>query len=139
MRRYMKRDYRGSDHLGCAANYEDYSGDKNYQRTPVLSAEAISIEAINKDEEQVETENLDAKGNNIVENQPRSSDAADEIVQTSLESNATQLQSHKEVVQSSSAFAPGTIPSERDEKIYVELPSSMVQPLRVLQGTFQVS
>ncbi|KAK2407273.1 WD-40 repeat family protein / beige protein [Trifolium repens] len=139
MRRYMKRDYRGSDHLGCAANYEDYSGDKNYQRTPVLSAEAISIEAINKDEEQVETENLDAKGNNIVENQPRSSDAADEIVQTSLESNATQLQSHKEVVQSSSAFAPGTIPSERDEKIYVELPSSMVQPLRVLQGTFQVT
>ncbi|MCI37446.1 BEACH domain-containing protein lvsC, partial [Trifolium medium] len=61
MRRYMKRNYRGSDHLGCADNYEDYSVDKNYQRTPVLSAEAISIEAINKDEEQVETENLDAK------------------------------------------------------------------------------
>jgi hypothetical protein len=35
--------------LGCAANYEDYSGDKNYQRTPFLSVEAISIATINKE------------------------------------------------------------------------------------------
>nr|XP_027192624.1 BEACH domain-containing protein C2-like isoform X2 [Cicer arietinum] len=139
MRRCMKRNYRGSDHLGSAANYEDYSGDKNYQRTPVLSTEAISIEAINKDEEQVETENLDAKVNSIAESQPRFSEAAEEIVQMPLESNAIQLQSHKGVVQSSSAFAPGCIPSERDERIVLELPSSMVQPLRVLQGTFQVT
>lgn len=135
----MKRNYRGSDHLGCAANYEDYSGDTNYQKTPVLSAEAISIEAINKDEEQVETENLDAKVNNIAENQPKFSESADEMVQISLESNATELQSHKGVIQSSSVFAPGRVPSERDERIVLELPSSMVQPLRVLQGTFQVS
>ncbi|XP_058744102.1 BEACH domain-containing protein C2-like isoform X2 [Vicia villosa] len=139
MRRYMKRNYQGSDHLGCAANYEDYSGDTNYQRTPVLSAEAISIEAINKDEERVETENSDTKVNNIVENQPRFSDSAEKTAQISLESNGIQLQSQKGDNQSSSAFAPGRVPSERDERIVLELPSSMVQPLRVVQGTFQVT
>lgn len=135
----MKRNYQGSDHLGCAANYEDYSGDTNYQRTPVLSAEAISIEAINKDEERVETENSDTKVNNISKNQPRFSESAEKTVQISLESNGTQLQSQKGDNQSSSAFAPGRVPSERDERIVLELPSSMVQPLRVVQGTFQVS
>lgn len=141
MRRCLKRNYRGSDHLGSAANYADYSGDNSYQRTPVLSAEAISTEGINKDEEWVETESLDAKVNDIedkVENHPGFSEPADQIEHTSLESNVIQLQSDG-VVQSSSAFAPGYVPSERDETIVLELPSSMVQPLRVVQGTFQVS
>lgn len=137
----MRRNYQGSDHIGSAANYEDYPVENNCQRTPVLSAEVISIEGMNKDNEQVETENFDAKVNDIEdkgENQPGFSEGAEQIVQMSLESNATQLESEG-VVQSASAFAPGYVPSERDERIILELPSSMVQPLRVVQGTFQVS
>ncbi|KAJ1413667.1 putative BEACH domain-containing protein C2-like isoform X1 [Sesbania bispinosa] len=140
MRRCMRRNYRGSDHFGSAANYEDYAGENNNQNTPILSVEAISIEGVNEDEEQVETENLDARVNNIedkVENRPRFSEAVDQIVP--LESNNTQLENDDAVVQSSSAFAPGHVPSELEERIVLELPSSMVQPLRVVQGTFQVS
>ncbi|KAL2337426.1 hypothetical protein Fmac_011872 [Flemingia macrophylla] len=142
MRRCMRRNYRGSDHLGAAVNYEDYSGENNDQRTPVLSAEAITIESVNNDEEQVETENLDVRVDDTedkVENQPRSCKAAEKIVQESLESNGVQLESDEGVIQSSSAFAPGYVPSELDERIVFELPSTMVHPLKIVQGTFQVS
>ncbi|XP_061347009.1 BEACH domain-containing protein C2-like [Gastrolobium bilobum] len=142
MRRCMKRNYGGSDHLGSAANYEDCSRENNGQRTPILAAEAISIEGIHEYQEQVETENLDARVVDIedkVENLPRLSEATEQIVQSTLESSATQLETDESVVQSSSAFAPGYVPSELDERIVLELPSSMVRPLRVVQGTFQVT
>lgn len=141
MRRCLKRNYRGSDHL-AAANYEDYSGENNDQSTPILSAEAISIEGVNVDEGQVEIENLDARVDDFedkVENQPIFSEPAEQTVRASLESCATQLASDEGFVQSSSAIAPGYVPSELDERIVLELPSSMVKALRVVQGTFQVS
>ncbi|CAJ1949884.1 unnamed protein product [Sphenostylis stenocarpa] len=142
MRRCMRRNYRGSDHLGSAANYENYSSENNDRSTPVLSAEAITIEGINEEEEQIETENLDVTVDNIgdkVENQPKFLKGAEKIVQESSDSNAVQPESDEGVVQSSSAFAPGYVPSELDERIVIELPSTMVQPLRVVQGTFQVT
>ncbi|KAJ1414849.1 WD40/YVTN repeat-like-containing domain superfamily [Sesbania bispinosa] len=142
MRRCLRRNYRGSDHLGSAANYEDYAGEKIDQSTPILSAEAISLEAVNEDEEQVEIENLDARVDDIEDkgdNQPRLSDAAEQTVQASLESNSTQLATDEHLVQSPSAIAPGYVPSELDERIVLELPSSMVRPLKVIRGTFQVT
>lgn len=136
----MRRNYQGSDHLGSAANYTEYSGENNDKSTPVLSAEAITKKGVNEDEEHVETENLDVKiEDDKVENQPKVSKGVDQITQESLESNAIPLESDAGVVQSSSTFAPGYVPSELDERIVIELPSTMIQPLRVVQGTFQVS
>lgn len=142
MRRCLRRNYHGSDHLGSAANYEDYSGEKNDQRTPILSAEAISLETVNEDEEQVEIENLNARASDVDDkgdNQTRLSETADRSVQEALESGATQHASDDDLVESSSAIAPGYVPSELDERIVLELPSSMVRPLKVIRGTFQVS
>nr|XP_027188541.1 BEACH domain-containing protein C2 isoform X2 [Cicer arietinum] len=144
MRRCLRRNYRGSDHLGSAADYEEYVGEKNDQSTPILSAEAISLEAVNEDEEQVDAENLVARVDNDDiqdkgDNQPRLSESAEETVQTSLESSGTQHASDEHIVQSSSAIAPGYVPSELDERIVLELPTSMVRPLKVIRGTFQVT
>ncbi|KAG5092530.1 hypothetical protein JHK82_051308 [Glycine max] len=142
MRRCLRRNYHGSDHLGSAANYEDYSGEKNDQRTPILSAEAISLETANEDEEQVEIENLNARVSDVDDkgdNQTRLSETADRSVQEALESGATQHASDDDLVESSSAIAPGYVPSELDERIVLELPSSMVRPLKVIRGTFQVT
>ncbi|XP_028247923.1 BEACH domain-containing protein C2-like [Glycine soja] len=142
MRRCLRRNYHGSDHLGSAANYEDYSGEKNDQHTPILSAEAISLETVNEDEEQVEIENLNARASDVDDkgdNQTRLSETADQSVQEALESSATQHASDEDLVQSSSAIAPGYVPSELDERIVLELPSSMVRPLKVIRGTFQVT
>ncbi|PON36550.1 hypothetical protein PanWU01x14_327460 [Parasponia andersonii] len=41
------------------------------------------------------------------------------------------------LVEGSSAVSPGFVGSEFDERIVLELPSSMVQPLRVIHGAFQ--
>ncbi|KAK7390089.1 hypothetical protein VNO78_25388 [Psophocarpus tetragonolobus] len=142
MRRCMRRNYQGSDHLGSAANYEDYSGENNDRGNPVLSAEAITIKGVNEDEEQADNEILDVKVDDIEDkdqNKPRFSKEADQIVHEASESNAIQPESIESVVQSSSAFAPGYVPSELDERIVIELPSTMVRPLRVVQGTFQVT
>ncbi|CAL0324546.1 unnamed protein product [Lupinus luteus] len=142
MRRCLKRNYQGSDHL-AAANYDNYLGEENNdQSAPILSAEAISTESLNVDEEQVEIENLDARADDFddkVENQPIFSESAEQTVHTSLESGTSQLASDESVVQSSSDIAPGYVPSELDERIVLELPSSMVQALGVVQGTFQVT
>ncbi|XP_058737236.1 BEACH domain-containing protein C2 isoform X1 [Vicia villosa] len=137
MRRCLRRNYRGSDHLGSAADYEEYSGEKNDQSTPVLSAEAISLEAVNEDEEQVDAENLVARADDI-QNKGDNSESAEQSVRASLESSGSQLASD-EHDQSSSAIAPGYVPSELDERIVLELPTSMVRPLKVIRGIFQVT
>ncbi|XP_057435514.1 BEACH domain-containing protein C2 isoform X2 [Lotus japonicus] len=142
MRRCLRRNYQGSDHLGSAANYEDYFQEKNEPSTPILSAEAISLEAVNVDEEPVETEDSVSRVDHIEyegDNQPRLSEAAEQTVQASQESSPTQLASDEHLVQSSSPIAPGYVPSELDERIVLELPSSMVRPLKVIRGTFQVT
>ncbi|XP_068488432.1 BEACH domain-containing protein C2 isoform X2 [Phaseolus vulgaris] len=141
MRRCLRRNYHGSDHLGSAANYEDYFGEKNDQQTPILSAEAISLETVNEDEEPVEIDNLNTRvsDDDKGDNQTRMSESADQAVLASLESGATQHASDEELVRSSSAIAPGYVPSELDERIVLELPSSMVRPLKVIRGTFQVT
>jgi hypothetical protein len=142
MRRCLRRNYRGSDHLGSAADYEEYVGEKNDQSTPILSAEAISLEAVNEDEEQVDAENLVARVDDIQnkgDNQPRLSESAEQSVQESLESSGSQRVSDEHIVQSPSAIAPGYVPSELDERIVLEVSTSMVRPLKVIRGIFQVS
>ncbi|XP_019412873.1 PREDICTED: BEACH domain-containing protein C2-like isoform X2 [Lupinus angustifolius] len=142
MRRCLRRNYRGSDHLGSASNYEDYSGLKNDQGTPILSAAAISLEAVKEDEEQVEIVDLDSRVDDIedkVDSLHRFSEASEQTVRESLESCATQLASDERLVQSTSAIAPGYVPSEFDERIVFELPSSMVRPLKIIRGTFQIT
>ena len=108
----------------------------------MLSAEAFSLETVNEDEEQGEIDNMDAGVDDTEdkgENQPRFSESAEQSVQASLESSSTQLASDEHIGQSSSAIAPGYVPSELDERIVLELPSSMVRPLKVIRGIFQVS
>ncbi|GMY09403.1 BEACH domain-containing protein C2 isoform X2, partial [Fagus crenata] len=148
MRPCLRRNYRGSDHFGAAANYEDPIEAKqdqenviNSSNAPILAAEAISMEPVNEEDEQVEIDNLDGRAHEteqIADNQPRPSGTAEQTLQASLGSD-DQLGSDQDLVQSSSAVAPGYVPSELDERIVLELPSSMVRPLRVVRGTFQVT
>lgn len=142
MRRCLRRNYQGSDHLGSAADYEEYSEEKKDQSTPILSAEAISLEAVNEDEEQVDAENLVDRVDDVQnkgDNQLSISESAEQSVQASLESSSPQHASDEHIDQSSSAIAPGYVPSELDERIVLELPTSMVRPLKVIRGTFQVT
>ncbi|RVW41089.1 BEACH domain-containing protein C2 [Vitis vinifera] len=107
-----------------------------------LPAEAISMGGINEEDEQadidnlVESEAIDMEQNG--KNQPKSSGMAEQPPQASTEYIDTPIANNQDVVQGPSAVAPGYVPSELDERIVLELSSSMVRPLRVVRGTFQI-
>ncbi|XP_021686222.1 BEACH domain-containing protein C2 isoform X2 [Hevea brasiliensis] len=142
MRRCLKRYYRGSDHFGAAANYEDQIERKHDQgNVPVLAAEAISMEGVNEDDEHAEIDILDGNAYDAEqsgESQPRPLETTDENLQPSAESSDAQHAGDQDL-ESTSAVAPGYVPGDLDERIVLELPSSMVRPLMVVRGTFQVT
>ncbi|PON35234.1 WD repeat containing protein [Parasponia andersonii] len=149
MRCCLRRNYRGSDHFGAAANYDDHTNVKEDQENvlssssaPILAAEAISMDSVNEDDEQVEIHNLDGRSYGVEhseENQSRLSVTAEQTLPVPVESGDIRLANDHDLVESSSAVPPGFVPSEFDERIVLELPSSMVRPLRVIRGTFQVT
>lgn len=148
MRRCVRRNYEGSDHFGAAANFEDPIKTKEQENVisssnaPILAAEAIAVEAVNEDDEQGEIENMDGRPYGIEEsgeNHSRLSETAEKSLLAPAESDDTQVAGEPGLVQSSSPIAAGYVPSELDERIVLELPSSMVRPLRVISGTFQAS
>lgn len=150
MRQCLRRNYKGSDHFGAAANFEDHMDMKHDRENvidpsnaPILAAEAISMGGINEEDEQadidnlVESEAIDMEQNG--KNQPKSSGMAEQPPQASTEYIDTPIANNQDVVQGPSAVAPGYVPSELDERIVLELSSSMVRPLRVVRGTFQIT
>lgn len=149
MRRCLRRNYRGSDHCGAAANYEDQIDMKQNREdalsssnASILAADAIAIEAVNDDDEKMEIDSLDGRTDDVEQsdlNHSKLTETSEQNHQASTESSNTQLVDDQELIQGSSPVAPGYVPSELDERIILELPSTMVRPLRVIQGTFQVS
>ncbi|KAF8393927.1 hypothetical protein HHK36_020129 [Tetracentron sinense] len=126
MRRCLRKNYKGSDHLGAAADYEDHLQMKHDQENvtfpstaSILIAEAISMEESG-------------------DNQQRLPTTAEAPLRVSLEYRDAQVSSDTDLIQNPSAVAPRYVPSELDERSILELSSSMVRPLRVIRGTFQV-
>lgn len=150
MRRILRIDYVGSDHVGAAANFEDQGGIKLNQENvisssnaPILAADAISMELVKEDDdEQSEIENSDAGVSISLEqdgdNRARVAETGDHALQESVDTSGNQSASAKDLASTLSPVALGYVPSEIDERILFELPSSMVRPLRVVRGTFQV-
>ncbi|MBA0646226.1 hypothetical protein Goklo_014205 [Gossypium klotzschianum] len=137
-----------TDHIGATSSFEDQNDVKKNQENvisscnaAIIAAEAISMELVNEDE-QPEIDNLDKgtyKNGQNGEDPPRLSRITEQPLQKSIESAYTKLASVQDLVQSSSAIAPGYVPSEHDDRIVFELPSSMVRQLKVMRGTFQVT
>ncbi|KAI3741242.1 hypothetical protein L1987_58913 [Smallanthus sonchifolius] len=147
MRRCLRRNFEGSDHFGAAANYEDPVDPKHGKenvaspsKASILPKEAISMELVNEDDEQDDIVNMERKKDGMGQT---------DDVQTRLSGTAEQpsqvpdsTKSHvgnDEDFGSSSAVGPGYIPSEDDERVILELSASMVRPLKVWQGTFQIT
>lgn len=147
MRQCLRRNYKGCDHYGAAADHDevvkklDQKNVMDPSGAPALTADAISMELENEDDEQAEIDNIEGRTSNVdpsEENQSSLSGKARQNLQVVAESSDIQFGSEQDLVQSSSAVAPGYVPSQVDERIVLELPSSMVQLLRVVRGTFQV-
>ena len=153
MRRFLRRNYKGSEHIGAAASYEEnrhqlISDDKSGQcqtipesnisanftsSTSIIVAAAMSLEEGERYEEQTESEIADADQNNGSKRKSASYELYEKGDSQILLANKENL-SHTELV-----VAPGFVPSESDERIMYELPSLMVRPLKAVRGTFQVN
>ncbi|CAA0830770.1 WD-40 repeat family protein / beige-related [Striga hermonthica] len=146
MRRILRRNYHGSDHHGAAANYEDkieLKHDRNNAVSPskasILAAEAISAELGNEEDEH-DSSSL-AVGPN--EEQPSGIQTVPSGPgnQPVILAESTEFPVNPELDTASipPATSPGYVPCEHDERIVLELPSTMVRPLKVLRGTFQIT
>ncbi|KAI3495022.1 hypothetical protein L1887_37129 [Cichorium endivia] len=139
MRRCLRRNFEGTDHFGAAANFD---GDKEKVVSPeasILPAEAISIELVNEEDEQEDFGNVERKTDEtgkIDETQTRQSGNGEQPLHVP---DSTKAQAVDEDFASPSPVGPGYIPSEDDERVILEIPASMVRPLKVWQGTFQIT
>ncbi|TYG44396.1 hypothetical protein ES288_D11G094900v1 [Gossypium darwinii] len=108
MRPFLRRNYTGTDHFGAAADFEEQNDVKKTQEDVISSS-----------------------------NTPILAAEAISTVFVNEDDDIQKLIIEQDLVQSSTIVAPGYVPSELDERILFELPSSMVRPLRVIRGTFQ--
>ncbi|KAK4487403.1 hypothetical protein RD792_005966 [Penstemon davidsonii] len=146
MRRILRRNYLGLDHIGAAANYEDHMEQKHEKlkvvspsKASILAAEAISTNIVNEEDEH-DAAYLDGSPNGGQHGDilmiPSGSG---EQPLTSTESAEPPVSNDLDSAPIPSAVAPSYVPSEHDERIVFELPSSMVRPLKILRGTFQIT
>jgi hypothetical protein len=153
MRRFIKRNYKGSDHLGAAADYDDRKllssavqsnecnlegADSSLTDTIPSTASVIMAEAMSMDERNEDNEQLESDATHSSVDQLRHSSSVDQPMKGSVDSRGSSLSADRNLVRST-VVAPGYVPTEADERIIVELPSLMVRPLKVVRGTFQVS
>lgn len=146
MRRCLIRNYRGSNHIGAAADYEDPMVlNKENVMSPskalIVAAEAISMEVVNEDDEQEGIGHVEGKDDGLEpqqEIQTRLSETGEQPLQATDGSTESPITGDQDFAQNPSVIAPGYVPSENDERILLELPASMVRPLTVLRGMFQV-
>lgn len=133
--------------MGAAANYDD-SVVSDYDqkvispsKAPALAAEAITMNVEDEDDEQGDIINVDGRKYDAGhhETQFRPSGAAEQSLKVPVESSKSEVTTNQDFVHNSSASIPGYIPSEHGERILFELSSSMVRPLKVSRGMFQVS
>jgi hypothetical protein len=148
MRQSIRRNYSGTDHHGAAADYDDQTetksdnGSKGSQSNPpVVAAEVILMEIAYEEDEHGEGDQLDVKGNaeEHKRDEGRISGSHEHASRTSAGNSDPRTSNDLEMVRDSSVVAPGFVPSELDERILLELPTSMVRPLRVVKGTFQIT
>lgn len=148
MRQCIRRNYSGTDHLGAAANYDDQADTKSDNASkgspsnpPVLAADVISMEIAYEDDEHGEGDHLDVKVNaeeHRREIEDRITGSQEHASRTSAGTSDPRPSNDLELARDSSVVAAGFVPSELDERILLEFPTSMVRPLRVVKGTFQV-
>ena len=124
MRQCLRRNYTGSDHPEAAANLD------SALNAPFLAVEAIPKEIMYEDDEYKDANDLEHEG----KNEERMSGSLEDAIELSSGISDPRPLSDQDVVQNSREV----VLKELDERIVLEISSSMVRPLRVVKGTFQV-
>ena len=158
MRRLLKRNYSGTTHKGATANYEDIQpmGRLNIEENKDSGKEAESSlgnslpanASLLLPEESLLEEGHEDEGtrSDFEITEDRKDDlehdfvSSEDISEPSGESTLDSVKSSniKEIANNAIALAGSTVVGA-DERMLLEIPAMMVQPLRLMKGRFQVS
>ncbi|ANM63627.1 beige/BEACH domain protein [Arabidopsis thaliana] len=139
MRQCLRRNYSGTGHLETTRNYGDQTYLMNNHDSPVLAVEAISKEIMYEDDEHGDADDLEIEGNvgeRKGENEERRSGSLEDAITLSTGINDHRPLSEQNMVQNSTEVKDL---SELKERIVLEISSTMVRPLGVVKGTFQIT
>ncbi|XP_048634258.1 BEACH domain-containing protein C1-like [Brassica napus] len=125
MRQCLRRNYTGSDHPEAEINLDSALD------APFLAVEEIPKEIMYEDDEYKDANDLEHEG----KNEERMSGSLEDAIELSSGISDPRPLSDQDVVQNSREV----VLKELDERIVLEVSSSMVRPLRVVKGTFQIT
>jgi hypothetical protein len=138
MRKRLKRNYKGTDHHGAAADYqesEQASSASSLGETPLpagapkLAPEEDAFEETGDDELRDQGEREEERGEmSRMEPSKNSTDGFGSSVPVSPQAPSA----------AAAAAVAAALATESKDKLLLEIPAVMVQPLRVLRGRFQV-
>ncbi|XP_024012912.1 BEACH domain-containing protein C1 [Eutrema salsugineum] len=135
MRPCLRRNYSGTDHVEAAGKYDDQDNLGSPSKAPLLAAEALSKEIIMyEDDEHGDDDDLETEGNvgeHKGKNVERMSGSLEDAIQFSTGISDPRPLSDQDVVQNSTQVL--------DERVVLEVSSSMVRPLKIVKGTFQIT
>ncbi|KAK9002309.1 hypothetical protein V6N11_024993 [Hibiscus sabdariffa] len=141
-RPYLRRNYTGNAHFeeknDVKNNIQDIISSCN---ALIMTADAISTDLVNEDYEHPELDNVDNRG---YENDQGGKDQSmiygisEQPLHKIVEPTDSTYANEQDLVQSLPAVSPRYASSELGERMVFELPSSMIQLQRIIQGTFQV-
>lgn len=139
MHRCLRRDFKGTDHSGVAIGHDDPTHLERDKENLILALKSLSTEVTNEDDERSAVINMEINTDDMwlyEDIQTRPSVTAEQHLQVPADSTEPQVSNYQDFSQSPSAA--GALPGEHCEIIIAELPASMVRPLKVRYGKFQV-
>ena len=137
MRLRLKQNYKGSDHHGAAADYQEPEQSSMSQAlgntplpegAPKLAPEEDALEESVEEDSREKTQEREEGSGEV------NKDAAETVVEGSGSSVAVPSQATDATV----AAVAAAMSTELKEKLILEIPAAMVLPLKILRGRFQV-
>ncbi|KAJ0819058.1 putative transcription factor WD40-like family [Helianthus annuus] len=139
----LRRDFKGTDHSGAAAAIgHDPKQLERDKENSILALKSLSTEVTTEDEERNSVINMEINTDDMwlyEDIQTRASVTAEQQLQVPMDSTEPQVSNYQDLAQSPSAAAHANIPTEHCEIIIAELPASIVRPLKVRHGKFQIT
>lgn len=158
MRRLLKRNYNGTAHKGAAANYDDFQpvglhnmeekkdSDKEAESSLgnslpasaslLLPEESLLAEGHEDEGTRSDFEITEDKKDDLEHGLGSSEDISEPSEESTLDS--VKSSNIKEIANNAIALAGSTVIGA-DERMLLEIPAMMVQPLRLMKGRFQVT
>lgn len=145
MRKRLKRNYKGTDHHGAAADYQEpeqctVSNSSSLANTPLSEGAPKLAPEEGVLEEPAEEDLKEQHGESTEggESEAGSGEPATETTESVSEGTGSTVSASPQATNAAVAAVAAAMSTEPKEKLIFEIPAAMVQPLKVLRGRFKV-